>query len=125
MDIKTNICVTYVSQYALENNGPKGLTVNYFMLDERNKIGNDLIGPTLGAQGDQSAKANALSYDDKSKFLRVPGIYEGSFVMTTGSDRKPVLKLVDVKYLCPANVFPCSIDGKPLLTIPTAEEVKK
>ena len=117
MKFKSNIFVTYASQYALEN-GTKGLTVNYFMLDENDRMNNNLIGPTTEAQGDQSAKANALSYDDKNKFTRVPGFYEGDFVMTTGSDRKPTLKLTDVKLLCAGNVFPCGTDGKPLATLP-------
>ena len=122
MDIKTPIFVSYASQYEVD--GSKGLTVNYFMLNERQKINNNLIGPTPNPQGDQSAKANALSYDDKKKFIRVPGFYEGSFVLTTGSDRKPTLKLVDVKYLCRGDVVPCSDDGKPLSALPSVEDKK-
>lgn len=124
MDIKGNIFVTYASQYSLEN-GTKGLTVNYFMLDEHNRMNGNVIGPTDLAQGDQSAKANALSYDDKSKFVRVPGFYEGSFVMTTGSDRKPTLKLTDVKFLSAGNVFPCDNDLKPLMTLQTTSPSPK
>ena len=32
----------------------------------------------------------------------VPGIYDGTFEMTVGSDGKPVLKLVDVDFVAPA-----------------------
>lgn len=119
MDIKGNIFVTYASQYAMEN-GMKGITVNYFMLDEKNRINNNLIGPTDLAQGDQSAKANALSYDDKAKFVCVPGFYEGTFVMTTGSDRKPALKLTDLKFLAPGNVYACDEEGKPMAALPSS-----
>lgn len=36
----------------------------------------------------------------------MPGIYDGTFEMTVGSDGKPVLKLVDVDFVDAAVISP-------------------
>lgn len=112
MEIKTPIFVTFANQYKLED-GTRGLTVNYFMLNEETGMIDVVNGPTEYPQGVQSAKLNKLSYEDKSKFLSVPGLYEGNFELTTGSDRKPALRLIDVTYLAPGNICVLDKEGKP------------
>lgn len=43
-----------------------------------------------------------LKADKVHKVSYVPGIYDGTFEMTVGSDGKPVLKLTDVDFVAPA-----------------------
>lgn len=92
MKFQNAILVTFVNPYEVDNS--KGCSVNYFMLDENGRFNIELSGGFTAGQ--QSAKVS-LPYELKDKFAGVPGIYNGSFVMATGSDRKPVLKLVDVE----------------------------
>ena len=48
-------------------------------------------------------------YQHRSRLMRyfaMPGIYDGTFEMTVGSDGKPVLKLVDVDFVDAAVISP-------------------
>ena len=89
--MKDRILITYAKQYQIEN-GTTGTTVQYFFLD---KTGSFL---KVDESGQQNAKVS-LSYDSRNKMNLIPGIYEGEFEMTIGSDRKPILKLVDVELI--------------------------
>lgn len=91
----------------------------YDMTDER---GNRVNGCTVhylfwGEGGEQLASSSELDLNKpvgmqrakcsvdmnlRAKLQVAPAIYQGDFIMTTGSDGKPVLKLVDVAYV--ANV---------------------
>ena len=97
MKATQKILVTFVNQYDVD--GAKGTTVNYFFLDDDGefKSSTDKVLP----RGQQCAKVS-LPYEDIDKFYAIPGIYEGTFEMAVGSDRKPVLKLVDVAYRVPS-----------------------
>ena len=91
MKATQKILVTFVNQYDVD--GVKGTTVNYFFLDEDGEM-KSVAGAVL-PKGQQCAKVS-LPYDSADKITFVPGVYEGTFEMAVGSDRKPVLKLVDV-----------------------------
>lgn len=132
MSMIQNILVTFVNSYSMDG-GVSGCSVNYFLLDEDDQIKCSI--DVKNAVGQQSAKAN-LAFEDRKKFVQVPGVYYGDFVLTTGSDRKPTLKLVDIKPNLDIPVPFCfpSLDGDykgflrriPLEELTAAvEEVKK
>ena len=54
-----------------------------------------------GVSGTRRGKS-FLKADKVHKVSYVPGIYDGTFEMTVGSDGKPVLKLTDVDFVAPA-----------------------
>lgn len=97
MKATQKILVTFVNQYDVD--GSKGTTVNYFFLDDDGEI-KSTAGAVL-PKGQQCAKVS-LAYDSADSFTFVPGVYDGTFEMAVGSDRKPVLKLVDVAEPRPA-----------------------
>lgn len=99
MENSAKIVVMFVNQYDVD--GSKGCSVNYYFVGEDGQVAYDTT--PSGPIGQQSAKV-ALSYDMRSKFPGVPGIYEGKFNMVVGSDRKPVLKLCDVDFIGRASV---------------------
>lgn len=45
-----------------------------------------------------------LAADKINKVKYVPGIYDGTFELTVGSNGKPTLKLVDVDYIAKAEI---------------------
>ena len=62
------------------------------------------VEPTVSADGISGVRRGKsfLKPDKVHKVSYVPGIYDGTFEMTVGSDGKPVLKLVDVDFVAPA-----------------------
>lgn len=93
MESKALILVTYARQYDIDSN-TRGTSVNYYFLNENGSFMTD------GEDGQQNAKVS-MSYDDRSLFTEIPGVYEGTFGMTIGSDRKPTLRLNSVKFHSP------------------------
>lgn len=89
-----NVLVMFANEWTMDDGG-RGCTVNYYILNANNKFLSDL--DKTGPIGQQSAKVS-MPYETRSKFVAVPGVYKGWFEMTTGSDRKPTLKLVDLAY---------------------------
>ncbi len=85
------ILVVFANQYEMDD--VKGTSVHYFFLNEKGQI--EVQHGTEGAIGQQRAKVS-LAYADREKISRVPAVYDGTFVMSTGSDGKPVLKLCDL-----------------------------
>ena len=59
------------------------------------------VEPTVSADGVSGTRRGKsfLSEDKLHKVSYVPGIYDGTFELTVGSDGKPVLKLVDVDFV--------------------------
>ena len=94
--MKDQILVTYAKQYEIEG-GQKGTTVQYFFLDAMGNF------QKIDENGQQNAKVS-LSHEARNKMPMIPGIYDGVFEMTVGSDRKPVLKLMDVEFIGRANI---------------------
>lgn len=62
------------------------------------------IEPTVSADGISGTRRGKsfLAADKLYKVSYVPGIYDGTFEMSIGSDGKPVLKLVDVDFVSAA-----------------------
>lgn len=104
-----NVLVTFANQWKMDDGGT-GCTLNYYMLDAANHFMHDVVATTDGAVGQQSAKVS-MPYDTRDKLVVVPGVYKGSFEMTTGSDRKPVLKMVDIKFNDAVQVSDCFVDS--------------
>lgn len=108
MTSKTKILVMYAKEYDMPPENGKdrttGCTVNYYFFGENGEALKSQIAPS-GAVGYQRGKVS-LEYADRAKIYEVPAIYEGTFVMTIGSDGKPVSRLVDVKYVCPFSFAP-------------------
>ena len=96
MALKEKVVVLFANPYSMDNDRggrSEGVSVSY------------LYGDTLacsdhanGSKGQRPAKAS-LAVGKMEKMLNVPGLYDGSFEMSIGSDGKPVLKLVDVDFL--------------------------
>lgn len=62
------------------------------------------VEPVVSADGISGTRRGKsfLKADKVHKVSYVPGIYDGTFEMTVGSDGKPVLKLTDVDFVAPA-----------------------
>lgn len=94
------IMVTYVSEYNMKNDDGQqveGCTVNYFFFGQN---GENFKGMTneKGAIGFQRAKCS-IDISQRAQFPKVPGIYDASFIMSVGSDGKPVLKLSTIDFI--------------------------
>lgn len=96
MDTKSLILVTYARQYDIDGS-TKGCSVNYYFLNERGEF------MRTDADGQQNAKVS-MQFEDRDKFTEIPAVYEGTFSMTIGSDRKPTLRLTDVKFHAPVMI---------------------
>ena len=92
MDSRALILVTYARQYDIDSN-TRGTTVNYFFLTDDGTFLHD-------EDGQQNAKVS-MAYNDRDIFKQIPGVYEGVFSMTIGSDRKPTLRLTGAEYYAP------------------------
>lgn len=75
-----------------------GTTVRYLFWGENGEALTSAYTNPDTAGGVAPAKVS-LPYDSRIKIGRAPAIYSGSFVMSVGSDGKPVLKLNDLEYL--------------------------
>ena len=108
MTSKAKILVMFAKEYDMPPENGKdrttGCTVNYYFFGENGEALQSQTAPS-GAVGYQRGKVS-LEYSDRSKFYDVPAIYEGTFIMTVGTDGKPVLKLVDVEYDRPFSFAP-------------------
>ena len=71
----------------------KGVSMEFLFYGEHG----EQVEPTVSADGVSGTRRGKsfLSEDKLHKVSYVPGIYDGTFEMTVGSDGKPVLKLVD------------------------------
>lgn len=114
MGIKAKILVLFANAYDMkgENGEPvSGCSCHYLFWGEN---GETMIPQSESdfdkSVGQQRAKVN-LPYAMREKLQVVPAIYEGAFTMTTGSDGKPVMKLLDVAYLCDVSMVEKVIPG--------------
>lgn len=78
----------------------KGVSMEFLFYGEHG----EQVEPIVSADGISGTRRGKsfLSDDKLHKVSYVPGIYDGTFEMTVGSDGKPVLKLVDVDFVGPA-----------------------
>lgn len=80
--------------------GIEGVSMEFLFYGEHG----EQVEPTVSADGISGTRRGKsfLSSDKVHKVSYVPGIYDGTFEMSIGSDGKPVLKLVDVDFVAPA-----------------------
>lgn len=102
---KMKILVFHVNPYNIKQDDgsvASGLLVTYFFFGENGEELKKVEGYD-GQLGYARAKSN-LDVLKRVSFPSLPAIYEGEFVMTIGSDGKPVIKLVDAEYLCDVSI---------------------
>lgn len=106
---KMIILLTYAAVYDMPaepgRDAMKGCTVNYFFLGETGRafapVHERSVDKPVGFQRNKVS----MDYSIKAKIPCAPGIYEGTFGMTTGGDGKPILKLMDVDFIAEFNVM--------------------
>lgn len=82
----------------------KGCSVHYFFVGNDGKAFAPVEDWNIDTPvGYQRGKV-AMDYSMRAKIPVAPGIYDGDFAMQVGGDGKPVIKLVDVKYLAPFDI---------------------
>lgn len=100
---KAKILVLYVKSYSMTDDSGHvntGTSCHYLFWGEHGELMESVSGNADKGIGQQRAKAT-LPWEASTKFPVVPGIYEGEFTMATGSDGKPVLKLVSAEFVNP------------------------
>lgn len=114
MTSKSNILILFANSYDMLNEKQQqmtGCSIHYLFYGE--------AGETLLEQsewdvskpvGIQRAKCSADS-SVRAKISIAPAIYEGTFEMRVGGDGKPVLRLVDVAYICNVDFKPRFVPG--------------
>lgn len=77
--------------------GAKGCTLNYYFVgqncDQLKKMED-----RYNSIGYQRAKCS-IDFDKRAMIPAAPAVYDAQFEMSVGSDGKPVLKVVDLKYV--------------------------
>jgi len=114
MTSKTNILILFANAYDMLNEKQQqmtGCSIHYLFYGE---AGEALHGQSewdaSKPVGIQRAKCSADA-SVRSKITIAPAIYEGTFEMRVGGDGKPVLRLVDVSYICNVDFSPRFIPG--------------
>lgn len=100
--MKIQIILLYASQYSIvdEKTGviSEGITCNYYFNTDLHAEDNE-----NGSKGTRPAKGT-LNVSLFKKIVSAPGLYEATFDMNIGSDGKPVLKMVDLDYICDVSI---------------------
>lgn len=79
-----------------------GVSVEYYFFGENG----ELLQPKISADGTSGTRRGKVFMDPEMarKVSYIPGIYNGTFEMSVGSDGKPVLKMVDADFVCKASI---------------------
>lgn len=100
--MKTQIILLYASQYSIvdEKTGVinQGVTCNYYFNTDLHAEDNQ-----NGSKGTRPAKGT-LPASLFGKIVSAPALYDASFEMNVGSDGKPVLRIVDLDYVCDVSI---------------------
>lgn len=90
-----------------EREGVHGVSVEYYFYGNNG----ELVQPKISADGISGTRRGKvfMTPDIINKVSYIPGIYDGTFQMSVGSDGKPVLKLVDIDFVGKA-VISCAED---------------
>lgn len=114
MTSKSNILILFANSYDMLTEDKRkmvGCSIHYLFFGEE--------GETLLEQsewdvskpvGIQRAKCSA-DPSIRAKIPVAPAIYEGTFEMRVGGDGKPVLRLLDVAYICNVSFIPRFVPG--------------
>ena len=109
---KAKIMILFANQYDMKDesgNKLTGCSVHYlFWGEDGEAVASefDLTKPV----GVQRAKCSVESVL-RNKIVVAPGLYEGTFEMTTGSDGKPVNRLRDVAFISHLEIKPKVLPG--------------
>lgn len=90
-----------------EREGVHGVSVEYYFYGNNGEF----VQPKISADGISGTRRGKvfMTSDIINKVSYIPGIYDGTFQMSVGSDGKPVLKLVDIDFVGKA-VISCAED---------------
>lgn len=90
-----------------EREGVHGVSVEYYFYGNNG----ELVQPKISAHGISGTRRGKVFMTPEiiNKVSYIPGIYDGTFQMSVGSDGKPVLKLVDIDFVGKA-VISCAED---------------
>lgn len=101
--MKCQIILLYASKYSIvdEKTGVinDGVTCNYYFNTDLHAEDNQ-----NGSKGTRPAKGS-LPISLFNKIVSAPGLYDAEFEMNVGSDGKPVLKIVDLDYVCDVSII--------------------
>ena len=111
---KAKIVILFANQYDMKDesgNKLAGCSVHYLFWGEEGEAGASEaeFDPTKPV-GVQRAKCSVESVL-RNKIVVAPGLYEGTFEMTTGSDGKPVNRLRDVAFISHLEIKPKVLSG--------------
>ena len=111
---KAKIVILFANQYDIkDDSGTKltGCSVHYLFWGEDGEglVSEAEFDPTKPV-GVQRAKCSVDAVL-RNKIVVAPGLYEGSFEMTTGSDGKPVNRLRDVAFISHLEIKPKVLPG--------------
>lgn len=114
MTSKSNILILFANSYDMLTEDKKkmaGCSIHYLFFGS---AGEPLLEQSewdvSKPVGIQRAKCSADS-SVRAKIPIAPAIYEGTFEMRVGGDGKPVLRLVDVAYICNVDFKPRFVPG--------------
>lgn len=82
--------------------GVSGLSVEYYFFGDNG----EMVLSKVSADGVSGTRRGKVFMEPQmiNKVSYVPGIYDGTFEMTIGTDGKPVLKLVDIDFVAKASI---------------------
>lgn len=106
---KAKIVVLFANAYDMQDDRGRSMTgcsVHYLFWGENGEaLWSQVEFNPAKPVGIQRAKCS-MDFDLREKLVVAPGLYEGSFVTTTGGDGKPVLKLRDVSFISHIDIVP-------------------
>ena len=111
---KAKIVILFANQYDMKDedgNKLAGCSVHYMFWGENGEVlaSEAEFDPTkpVGVQRATCSVESVL----RNKIVVAPGLYEGTFEMTTGSDGKPVNRLRDVAFISHLEIKPKVLSG--------------
>lgn len=111
---KAKILILFANTYNMvsENgNALSGCSVHYlFWGEDGEKLLEESQWDVSQPVGVQRSKAS-IDASLRVKIPIAPALYEGTFVLATGGDGKPVLRLQDVAFICPVRIKENYIEG--------------
>ena len=104
---KAKIVILFANQYDMKDedgNKLAGCSVHYMFWGENGEV---LASKPVGIQRAKCSVDSVL----RNKIVVAPGLYEGTFEMTVGSDGKPVNRLRDVAFISHLEIKPKVLPG--------------